>query len=328
MIIGISGKINSGKDTVAKIIQYLTLESERHFKDFNFRDYNDDVVRLSGNIEDYIKSPFVNNFTSNQFKVKRFADKLKDIVCILINCTREQLEDREFKEKPLGEEWIRWRAEVPNVYRGKTILDKLFNSEQDAMKFIKEVGWNKGTYRVFPEQLTPRLLLQLLGTNCGRDIIHPNIWVNALMSEYKADIYNDPIIADKGIYDVSEEDEVKAQPTYPNWLIPDVRFENEAGAILDKEGILIRVERTRFTKDNYEEAVKYLEDNNALMKQYTIGTEVLEVANDLHYKLNNHPSETALDGYGGFDYLIHNNGSIGELVSKVEDILLEENLIK
>jgi hypothetical protein len=26
--------------------------------------------------------------------------------------------------------------------------------------------------------------MQLIGTDCGRDIIHPNIWLNATMEKY------------------------------------------------------------------------------------------------------------------------------------------------
>ena len=37
-----------------------------------------------------------------------------------------------------------------------------------------------------------RELLQILGTDCGRNIIHPNCWVNALFSNYPSDkIIND-----------------------------------------------------------------------------------------------------------------------------------------
>ena len=84
-IIGISGKINSGKDTVGKIIQILT--QSPHFSDETVVSFLDRKL---------IEPRFVN---------KKFADTLKDIVCLLIGCTREQLEDREFKEKELGEEW-------------------------------------------------------------------------------------------------------------------------------------------------------------------------------------------------------------------------------
>ena len=85
MLIGISGKIGSGKDTVGKIIQIIT--QSPHFND-------DAVIKFLE--RDLIKPKFVN---------KKFADTLKDFVCMLLGCTREQLENREFKEKELGEEW-------------------------------------------------------------------------------------------------------------------------------------------------------------------------------------------------------------------------------
>ena len=37
------------------------------------------------------------------FEIKKFADKLKDIVCLLLGCTREQLEDRGIKSLSLQE---------------------------------------------------------------------------------------------------------------------------------------------------------------------------------------------------------------------------------
>lgn len=37
------------------------------------------------------------DLANSEYKIKKFADKLKDIVCILIGCTREQLEDSKFK---------------------------------------------------------------------------------------------------------------------------------------------------------------------------------------------------------------------------------------
>lgn len=93
MIISISGKISSGKDTVGKIIQYLTWRANN---------------KTSYSIKEYLE---INKTTLDEccslspFKIKKFADKLKDIVCLLINCTKEQLEDAEFKNKELGEEW-------------------------------------------------------------------------------------------------------------------------------------------------------------------------------------------------------------------------------
>jgi hypothetical protein len=64
-LIGISGKIGSGKDTVAAIIQELY----------------------------------------PQYQVKKFAGKLKDIASILTGIPVEKFEDQEFKKTDLGKEW-------------------------------------------------------------------------------------------------------------------------------------------------------------------------------------------------------------------------------
>jgi len=73
-------------------------------------------------------------------------------------------------------------------------------------------------------KLTPRKLLQLLGTEAGRNIIHPNIWVNALFASYLKD---------------------------SNWVVTDVRFPNEAQAIKDRGGITIRVTRPGTATGNH-----------------------------------------------------------------------------
>ena len=62
------------------------------------------------------------------------------------------------------------------------------------------------------------------------------------------------------------------------WLITDTRFPNEADAIKERGGIVVRVDRGLSTGD--------------------------------------HPSETALDDYE-FDYVIPNTGTIEELIEEV-----------
>lgn len=75
-----------------------------------------------------------------------------------------------------------------------------------------------------------------------------------------------------------------------HWIIPDVRFPSEAKAIKDRGGIIIRVDRETLSHDN-------------------------------------HPSETALDDYEGFDYRIDNNNDIEHLIDKVKGIMFQLNLI-
>ena len=189
MIIAISGKINSGKDTIGKILQIL----------LNNPHLNNEGVLSFLKKDINFDSPYYSSW-----QIKKFADKLKDIVCLLLGCTREQLEDREFKEKELGEEWWYYKVYESQV-KGFVLYPYLENKDEyHIIALVKP---------------TPRLLLQLIGTECGRQIIHPQIWVNALMSEY----------IDKTL----SQGKLKKKPIYPNWIITDMRFPNELKAVKD-----------------------------------------------------------------------------------------------
>ena len=247
-IIAVSGKISSGKDEVGNIIHYFrSIHTDSEYN--TFFDYS-----------------LVKNGWDNQ----KFAGKLKDMVCMLLGCTREQLEDREFKEKELGEEW--WYY--------------LRSKNRTSTMYLYVNG--KPAFDVVLIKLTPRSLLQILGTDCGRDIIHPNIWVNSLMSGYKPSTSYQMGILDTSVpsYELIGE---KMHEGYPNWIITDCRFPNEAKAILDKKGVIIRVNRG---------------DGNT----------------------GDHPSETALDDYDMFNHVINNNGTIADLVEEVKKVLIIEEL--
>lgn len=97
---------------------------------------------------------------------------------------------------------------------------------------------------------------QKLGTDAARDGLHPRTWELSLFADYKPE---------------------------DNWIITDVRFPNEADAIKNKNGILIRL--------NGDPAKVRANSKRNLF----------------------HPSETSLDKYEHFDYVFHNEGPIGEL---------------
>jgi hypothetical protein len=67
---------------------------------------------------------------------------------------------------------------------------------------------------------TVRHALQTLGTNWGRDMIHKDTWTNAAMNEAR-----DVMIRGYGV------------------VFDDVRFDNEAEAILNAGGVIIRINR-------------------------------------------------------------------------------------
>lgn len=285
-LIGISGKKRSGKDTVGLIIQYI-VDSYKFGYTISKKEYNRYLIN--------------HKYNSSDFKIKKFADKLKDIVCLLINCTREQLEDEVFKNTELGEKWSYYRV----CGKGdKEFTTKSYNirvDENDCLQELRACNNNNNylktgieKYSILKFNHTPRTLLQLLGTECGRDIIHPNIWLNSLFSEY-IDKSEKRTCPETGMPILTTWEE-----KYPNWIITDVRFPNEADIIKEKGGLLIRIESPRC---NYDDT---------------------------------HSSETALDNYGGtgnevrtdkWDSVIFNDGTIEELIEKVKKVLIKHKII-
>lgn len=130
-----------------------------------------------------------------------------------------------------------------------------------------KIGW------VHRQPMTVRDFLQKLGTEGLRTGLHENTWVNALMTDYE------------GLYDMDTD-----RTTWPNWIITDTRFPNEAQAIKDAGGIVIRIDRPGYTA------------------------------------VNAHPSETALDNWK-FDHKIMNGSDLTSLLFSVGNVLRKENLV-
>ena len=84
----------------------------------------------------------------------------------------------------------------------------------ESRKFREEMDpwWSEKTGKY----ITPRYMLQLMGTEAGRDVFHPDIWIHSL--ERKMEMY-------------------------PNVVIADVRFPNEIAFIQSKGGFVVRVKR-------------------------------------------------------------------------------------
>jgi len=294
MIIAISGKKNSGKDTVGKVIQYLTtnFSKELKFKEFTGEDISHEAMM------NYI----MHTQKTSKWKIKKFATIPKQMLCLMLGCTMDDLENRKFKEKELGEEW--WYY-----------TDTLFNnsdSEGNLYAYNKYHDKLKDDLNYYIIKLTPRKLLQLLGTECGREIIHPNIWVNALLNQYtsKLTCIYPSYCTCSATYDHDDVEENKEWweyanmindcTEYPSWIITDLRFPNELKAVKERKGITIRV--NRYT-------------NNSL------------IDNNIHSITDyQHESETALDN-AEFDYTIDNDSSVEDLIEKVRLILKQENLL-
>lgn len=108
-----------------------------------------------------------------------FAKPLKDACSVMFGWPREMLEgDTEVSRK--------WREE-PDTY------------------------WSEK----FGKEFSPRLALQLMGTEAGRNVFHTDIWVISLLNRAKG----------------------------KNVVVTDVRFQNEVKYIQDNGGIIVRVKR-------------------------------------------------------------------------------------
>jgi dephospho-CoA kinase len=92
MIISISGKAGSGKDLVGTIIQILTKYPEKD-------DASILLLSTGNNGEKFTQE-------DSCWEIKKFADKLKQIVCLTTGCQMYELESQSFKEKLLPEQWL------------------------------------------------------------------------------------------------------------------------------------------------------------------------------------------------------------------------------
>ena len=236
MIIGLSGYAGSGKDAVAKIIQYINMKE------------NPSNITLEEAVNDKA-CEFIIDLQSG-WEIRKFSYLLKKMASLLTGYDVEKFEDQEFKNSLLPPDW---GLETQNPLNVITAFHDT--------KFI--------------HLMTVREFLQKLGTDAIRDGLHPNAWVNAAMAGYAPrnlgwDANGSPVMVDR------------------NWIFTDCRFPNEAQAIKDRGGYIIRIDRPGIKP------------------------------------VNDHPSETALDNFD-FDYKIFN---ASDLISLKQSVSIVMEMIK
>lgn len=122
-----------------------------------------------------------------------FADTLKDMISIVFGWERELMEGETLESRE-------WR-ETPDVW------------------WEKKLNWyaeeNMNMRSLFP-RFTPRVAMQLIGTDLFRRHFNDNIWILSLENKIR---------------------------NIEHVIISDCRFPNEIKMIKDKKGILIRVDR-------------------------------------------------------------------------------------
>lgn len=172
-------------------------------------------------------------------------------------------------------------------------MDYFDLSQEDVYGSQKEVVHPKwGT--------TPRKIMQFVGTDLFRqklgeligDDLAGDFWINRFKKDYKKVAWELALTrthtqVDTGVVSVSSPDQVKLGYKKVNVVVDDVRFENEAKAIRDLGGKLIKIKRS---------------DQSSVV-----------VADD-------HVSEQELDD-SLFDHIINNDGTLEELEDKIDNLI-------
>jgi len=180
------------------------------------------------------------------FEQDSFAKPLKDAVSIIFGWDRDMLSGATKESRT-------WREEI----------DKY---------------WSK----IIGRTMTPRLALQLFGTECIRNVFSPNVWSASLIKRYEA-------------YD-------------HNVVVTDCRFKNEVQAIKDAGGYVIRVKRG----EEPEWLNKYIQ----LVKGYNF-EEIDRLRKECYIP---HISETDWIGCD-IDATIENDGTLEDLYKKIDSLL-------
>ena len=129
--------------------------------------------------------------------------------------------------------------------------------------------------------LSPRTILQQLGTQVGRNI-HDQTWVRKALSTIERAQRGEPVVLPNMVSRRFEE-VTFAEGWADRWAVPDVRFPGEADAIKARGGVVIKVVRPGMPTGDM------------------------------------HASETEVDNVQE-DHLIVNDGSLGDLETRVREI--------
>lgn len=139
------------------------------------------------------------------------------------------------------------------------------------------------------KEISPRLALQWMGTEAGRNVFGENLWTASCMNRCRAG---------------------------SNYVITDTRFNNEIAAIRENNGIVVRVKRG--DEPPHYRAVAVMRHEEYTQEQIADWMKAI-------YPLV-HISEWDWIGTK-FDIVVDNDGSIANLESKVHDILTTSSLV-
>jgi hypothetical protein len=217
-LIGLSGKMGCGKDTVARMIQYALSPP----------------MQANCRLEKFLQLASVQSLggpgSPVTWETRQFAGKLKQIASLLTGIPTDRFEDQEFKKTDLPDEWSAWRV-VTHTDAGRQVSESSYPDQESAELHAVVLQYKyRGTgTRVEAERvpMTVRTLLQKIGTDCLRDNLHSQVWINAMFADWRG----------------SGRSAELARELQQQWIITDMRFPNEVDALEQHGGIPLRILR-------------------------------------------------------------------------------------
>ena len=232
MILGISGKKQAGKTTIANIIHGQILLKNELIKDYSISENGKLLIKTTNAQGQEGWGEFDIERKDEQFmeyahynmwphvKLYNFADSLKDMCINLFGFTYEQAYGTDDQKNQILSH-IRWE-DMPRFQNMKLMKKMPIDAK-------KSWDWREG-------EMTAREFMQFFGTDIMRKI-HINVWANACINKI-----------------IKEGSDLA--------IVADVRFPNEVEAINKAGGKVLRLERnihddehdseTALDADNYD----------------------------------------------------------------------------
>jgi len=180
LIIALSGKKRSGKNTAANFIAASFLKRSRDIVDFKINKLGLIEARKNNHYFTVEENEFNKIFEDTDIKLYSFADYLKQFCMNIFSLTNNQVYGEE-KEK--------------NSLTNIKLYDLIDMSLSLLYKFTNDEKFIKCNILDNNEYLTSRQILQIFGTEICRKI-DPNCWVNGTISIIKKDNKKIAIIMD------------------------------------------------------------------------------------------------------------------------------------
>ena len=219
-ILGLSGKKQAGKNTIANFILGMELKANGFIRDHfiiqkDGRLWVSDMFGGDTDFEGYLDinrrnetmKAFVDNQIGPYIKFYSFADCLKELCIDILGIGEAQCYGTD--EQKNSETNLKWEDMLGVI----TNEDKLSKDLESNFTYHK------------PGNMTGREVLQFVGTNIFRKM-KDNIWVEATLNKISKD-----------------------QSKYA--IITDLRFPNEVDGIQNVGGKVIRLTRAPFIEDNH-----------------------------------------------------------------------------